>query len=126
MSESNTLERISDYIVKNKLKAALEVEVKYMVVKAKEAEVHLECPGMDFEPEPPDKQHIEVTSQRLDAIYDDEPLGFEKDLVEPNIKMLAHDPLEEIYLGNGISKRPTYISANLSPELKVEVIQLFK
>ena len=67
-----------------------------------------------------------MQSQRLDAIYDDEPLGFEKDLVAPNIKMLAQDPLEEIDLGDVIRKRPTYISVNLSLELKVKVIQLLK
>lgn len=86
-----------------------------MVVEAKETEVHLEVPGVDFEPEPSDKQHGEVTSQRLDAIYDDEPLDFEKDPVAPNIKMLVQDPLEENDLGDGISKRPTYIITNLSP-----------
>lgn len=67
-----------------------------------------------------------MTRQRLDAIYDDKHLSFERDLVAPNIKMLAQDPLEEIELGEGIRKRPTYISANLSPEFKVEAIQLLK
>lgn len=93
----------------------LEAEVKYMVVEAKETEVHLEGLGMHFELEPLDKRDSEVTSQRLDAIYDDERLSFEKDPIVPNIKMLAQDPLEEIDLGDGISKRPTYISTNLSP-----------
>lgn len=122
MSESNRLEKILVYIAENKLKATLEGEVKYIIVEAKYTEVHLEEPGVDFEPKPPDKQHVYMTIQRLDAIYDDEPLAFEKDPVTPNIKMLAQDPLEEIDLGDGISKRPTYISANLIPELKVEVI----
>lgn len=76
MYESNMLETISAYIAKNKLKANLESEVKNMVLKAKETEVHLEGLGVDFEPEPPDKQHSEVTSQRFDAIFDDDPLGF--------------------------------------------------
>lgn len=40
--------------------------------------------------------------------------------------MLVHDPPEEIDLGDGIIKRPTYSSANLSLELKVEVIQLME
>ena len=76
MFESNMLEKISAYIVDNKLKAVLEAEVKYMAIEAKETKVYLEWPSVDFEPEPPDKQHVKVTSQRLDAIYDDEPLGF--------------------------------------------------
>ena len=42
------------------------------------------------------------------------------------VKMLAQDPLEEIDLGNGEVKRPTYISTNIDPDLKVELIQLLK
>lgn len=55
--------------------------------------------GKDFDPEPPDKVLDEVQGQRLDTIYDDEPLGFEKDPLASNPKMLAQDPLEEIDLG---------------------------
>lgn len=54
MPESSTLERISTYIAKNKLKAALEVEVKYVIVEARKNEVHLEGPGKDFDLEPPE------------------------------------------------------------------------
>lgn len=117
-SESKIFEKISAYIAENRLKEALEAEVKYMAVKANEIEVHLEGPGVDFEPETPDRIQIEAPSQRLDAIYDDEPLGFKRDPLEPNIKMLVQDPLEEIDLGEGTVKRPTYISANLGPNLK--------
>ena len=67
-----------------------------------------------------------MQNQRLDAIYDDEPLGFEKDLLANSVKMLAQDPLEEIDLGEGLVKRPTYISAKIDPELRVEIIQLLK
>ena len=63
-----------------------------------------------------------MQGQRLDAIYDDEPLGFEKDPLANNIKMLAQDPLEETDLGKWGIKRPTYISVNIIPELKIEVI----
>lgn len=89
MSESKTLEKISTYIAENRLKAALEAKIKYMVVEANKTEVHLEVPRKDFEPEPPDKNHDEMRSQRLNAIYDDEPLGFERDPLAPNIKMLV-------------------------------------
>ncbi|MCI24885.1 hypothetical protein A2U01_0046071, partial [Trifolium medium] len=34
--------------------------------------------------------------QRLDCIYDDEPLGFEKDPSSSNQKMQSQDPLQEI------------------------------
>ncbi|KAK2374871.1 hypothetical protein QL285_075805 [Trifolium repens] len=56
--------------------------------------------------------------QRLDCIYDDEPLGFERDPLNETPKMQAQDPLEEIDIGNGSLKRPTYISANITPNLK--------
>ncbi|WJX50210.1 hypothetical protein P8452_36545 [Trifolium repens] len=62
--------------------------------------------------------------QKLDCIYDDEPLGFEKDPISQSHKMQAHDPLQEIDLGDGLTKRPTYISANIPPDLKAKVVQL--
>ncbi|XP_050896003.1 uncharacterized protein LOC127102699 [Lathyrus oleraceus] len=40
--------------------------------------------------------------------------------------MLAQDPLEEVDLGEGVIKRPTYISANIHPQLKIEVVQLLR
>lgn len=126
MSESKTLENILAYIAENRLKMALEVEVKYMPPEPKEANVHLEGPGIDFEPEPPDKEQHEVKSQRLDAIYEKEHLGFERNPLAPNMKMITHDPLEEIDLGEGMVKRLTYISVNLGPELRFKVIQLLK
>lgn len=69
--------------------------------------MHLEGSDVDFEPEPPDKLPVEVAGQRLDAIYDDEPLEFKKDLIASNIQMLVQDPLEESDLGDRANKRPT-------------------
>ncbi|KAI5385209.1 hypothetical protein KIW84_071985 [Lathyrus oleraceus] len=43
---------------------------------------------------------------------------------EPPDKMLAQDPLEEIDFGEGLTKKLTYISANINPQLKFKVIQL--
>ncbi|XP_050897537.1 uncharacterized protein LOC127104395 [Lathyrus oleraceus] len=40
--------------------------------------------------------------------------------------MLAQDPLEEIDLRNGSTKRTTYISTKLDPKLKVRVIELLR
>src|ERR1051325_4326283 len=74
------------------------------------------------EPEPSDRS---VDEQRLDCIYDDEPLGFEKDHMAP-AKMQPQDPLEEIDLGAEGDRRPTYISANIDPKLRSEVISLLK
>lgn len=67
-----------------------------------------------------------MTRKRLNDIYDNEPLGFEKDPTIQNIKMLAQDPLKEIDLGDGMSKRPISTNAILGLELKVKVIQLLK
>ncbi|KAI5402796.1 hypothetical protein KIW84_050412 [Lathyrus oleraceus] len=83
---------------------------------------------MAIEPEPPDKPVVakgNVNMQRLDCIYDDEPLGFEKDPKAPE-KIRPKDPLEEVDLGENGDKRPTYISANIDKELKSEVISLLK
>src|SRR4051812_37633881 len=68
----------------------------------------------------------EEISQRLDAIYNEKPLGFEKDPMGANIKMLAQDPLEEVNLRDGDQKRVTYISAKLAPTLKSKVVTLLK
>lgn len=115
MPELKTLKKISAYIAENNLKATLEAEVKYMVVEAKRNEVNLEGPSKDFKPKPPDKVQDEVQCQRLNTIYDDKPLGFEKDPLANDIKMLTQDPLEEINFGEGEPKRSTYISVNISP-----------
>lgn len=125
MTEFEALKRISAYIAENKQQSSLEAEVKNMVVKANK-EFHQKTPGKDFDPEPLDKVQDEDQGQRLDTIYDEEPLGFEKDPLATNIMMLAQDPLEEIDLEEGLTKKPTYISANISHQLNVEVIQLLK
>lgn len=82
--------------------------------------------GKDFDPMPPDQGQNEEQDQRLDAIYNDDPLGFEKDPLATNIKMLDQDPLKEVDLGEGVIKMPTYISANIHPQLKIEVVQLLR
>jgi len=67
-----------------------------------------------------------MENQRLDCIYDDEPLGFEKYPMGPGIKMQAEDPLEEVDLGDGIVKRPTYISTKIDKEFKAQIVELLK
>lgn len=47
-------------MAKNKLKAAFEAKVKYMVVEAKHDEGQLTGPYKDFDPEPLDKVQDEV------------------------------------------------------------------
>ncbi|XP_050896078.1 uncharacterized protein LOC127102788 [Lathyrus oleraceus] len=98
-----------------------------MANKATYGEICNIGPGEFFRPKPPDEQvPVEPEEQRLDAIYDEEPLGFKKDPVMSSAKMLAQDPLEEIDLGDGSAKRITYISAKLDPKLKVRVIELLR
>ncbi|MCI50559.1 hypothetical protein A2U01_0071803, partial [Trifolium medium] len=40
--------------------------------------------------------------------------------------MQAQDPLQEIDIGDDSIKRPTYISANIDPDLRIEVVELLK
>jgi hypothetical protein len=109
---------------RTKIKSALEAEENMAV----EAYVSKKEDILAIEPEPPDKSTVtkgNVDMRRLDCIYDDEPLGFEKDPRAPE-KMRPQDPLEEVDLGENGDKRPTYISANIDKELKSEVISLLK
>lgn len=124
-TEFTVLKRISDYIAERKQQLALEAEIENMDVKASEVSQSM-GPGKDFDPIPPDKVQNEEQDKRLDAIYGDEPFGFEKDPLATNIKMLAQDPLEEVDLGEGVIKSPAYISANIHPQLKIEVVQLLR
>ena len=93
MIESQALQNILAYVAESRMIEALEVEVKYMDLEANEQVSSQGGPGKDFDLEPPDSEEKEVRNQRLDAIYDDEPLGFEKDLLANSVRMLAQDPL---------------------------------
>ena len=97
-----------------------------MAHEANEQVSSQEGPRKDFDPEPPDLEEKEVRNQRLDSIYDDEPLGFEKDSLADGVRMLAQDPLEEVNLGEGPIKNPMYISAKIDPGLRFEMMQLLK
>ncbi|WJX78504.1 hypothetical protein P8452_61720 [Trifolium repens] len=98
-------------MAENRINTALEVDVQQnMAVEAKVENDGTNMPQV----------------QRLDCIYDDEPLGFERDPLNETPKMQAQDPLEEIYIGNGSLKRPTYISANINPNLKEKLVLLLK
>lgn len=60
-----------------------------------------------------------VKCRRLDCVFYDELLGFEKYPPLSIKKIHAHDPLEEIDIGDGSKKRSTYISSKIEPEFKV-------
>ena len=64
--------------------------------------------------------------QRLDCIYDDEPLEFEKDPQDSIKRLQDQDPLEEVDLGDGSIKRPTYINAKIDLGLKIQMVELLK
>src|SRR3954464_7320042 len=71
-------------------------------------------------------QEVDHQVERLDGIYDDEPLGFKMDPSGSVKRMQAQDPLEEIDLGDGIIKRPTYVSTMFTSDLKAKLIRLLK
>src|SRR3954468_7429164 len=132
MSESSFFEKISAYVAENKRKMALEAKLSNLLVNGGLKKEETPDRGIHMTPRlPEDPARVEEISgkeisQRLDAIYDEEPLGFEKDPMGTNIKMLAQDPLEEVSLGDGDQKRVTYISVNLAPTLRTKVITLLK
>ena len=111
MTESSAWARITAYMAETKLNTALEADVhQNMATEAK-----VESDGISM-----------PQAQRLDCIYDEEPLGFERDPLNETPKMQAQDPLEEIDIGDGSAKRLTYISANISPDLKGKLVLLLK
>ena len=80
MTESSFLEKISAYMAENKRQATLEAEITNMANKATYGEIYNTGPGEYSKPKTPDEQvPVEPTKQRLAAIYNEEPLGFEKD-----------------------------------------------
>jgi len=67
-----------------------------------------------------------IENQKLDCIYDDEPLGFEEDPVGSTTKMRVEDPLEEVDIGDGSVKRPTYVSTKIPKEFRDRIVELLK
>ena len=108
MSAQQTWNMITAYMAENKQIAALEVELQQKMVD-----------------ETINKNDL-VKDQMLDCIYDDEPLGFKKDPMGSTKKIQAQDPLEEIDLGDGLIKRPTFISAKIDKDLRDRTIKLLK
>jgi len=92
MSDPNIWDKITAYVAETKEKAALEAEI--------EQEEYIKSINDNF-------QYSSMESQRLHCIYDDQPLGFEKDPMVPAKKMRAKHPLELVDLGDGTVKRPT-------------------
>ncbi|CAJ2672093.1 unnamed protein product [Trifolium pratense] len=120
MIESPAWDRITAYAAENRIKMALEaINVQEnMAIKAND--------------DVRDKLALEASEvndgkkQKLDCIYDDEPLGFEKDPHSSIQRMQAQDPLQEVDIGDGSVKRPTYISAKIDPTLREKMVELLK
>jgi len=111
MSEPNVWDKITAYVVEVKEKSSLEAEIKQ--------EEYIKSINDNF-------QYSLMESQRLDCIYDDEPLGFEKDPMGPDKKIQAQDPLEEVDLGDGSVKGPTYVGTKIDKEFKAQIVELLK
>src|ERR1044072_4389736 len=136
MSEANALDKITAYMAENRINAALEAELEQsMALEAITVEDNDNNSNMVKIPNVAEPQAVasdEVEEKRtpvmqtLDCIYDDEPLGFEKDPQILTKRMQAQDPLEEVDLGYGEIRRPTYISAKIDPSLKNEMVCLLK
>src|ERR1044072_4154997 len=136
MSEANALDKITAYMSENRINAALEAGLYHkMALEAIHVEKDESNQDLVFPPQdsklltrdhPSVKEEGIPTSQRLDCIYDDEPLGFERDPSISTKRMQAQDALEEVDLGDGEIKRPTYISAKIDPGLKNEMVCLLK
>jgi len=95
MVEPNFWDKITAYVAENNIKTTNEAEVMHKEVVETLAESAMDDP---------------VDEQKLDCIYDDKPLGFEEYPLGSTTKMKAQDPLEEVDLGDGSVKRPTYVS----------------
>ncbi|KHN11426.1 hypothetical protein glysoja_015321, partial [Glycine soja] len=111
MTEATAWARITAYMAENRLNTAFEAEFQQNM--ADEAKIE-------------DHENKETKDRRLDCIYDDEPLGFEKNPISEVPKMQAQDPLEEVDIGDGSIKRPTYISANITSSLKEKLVPLLR
>lgn len=94
-TESESLARILAYLVENKRKSTLEAEkLQSLAIEAKVKECEDGQQG----------QTTALESLRLDCIFDNQPLGFEKDPLNELQRMQAQDPLEEIDIGDRFIK----------------------
>jgi len=117
--EQSAWNRIAAYLAENEIKKALEAELQQSMVVGIIEKDTVEA----FTEEP---KEIMVEGQKLDYVFDDEPLGLEKDSSLGNKKIQAQDPLEEIDLGDGSVKRPTYVSSKIGPNFKVRLMALLR
>jgi hypothetical protein len=111
MVKPNFWDKITAYVAETQAKTAREAEISQTEM--------IETPVEDVTDDLLD-------DQKLDCIYDDEPLGFEEDPMGSTIKMKAQNPLEEVDVGDGSVKRPTYVSTKIPEEFKERIVKLLK
>jgi len=63
---------------------------------------------------------------RLDCIYDNSPLGFEKPMSSGLKNMEPQDPLEEINLGTEENQKPTYVRKLVDTRLRENIVFLLQ
>ena len=61
-----------------------------------------------------------------DCVYSFDPLGFENYVNNVNKKVEVQNLLEKVDIGYDNEKRPTYISQNLSEEVRGWLVELLK
>lgn len=117
MSESKAQERILAYVAEIIMNMDLEANSDIInVVPEATSTKNISRMG----------QTIALESRRLNCIYDDDPLGFEKDPRGNIQRMKARDPLKEVDLCDGKAKRITCISAKVDSKMKKHVIKFLK
>lgn len=112
-AESESMTRMPAYLAENKRKSIME----------RERLENLACEAEGLE----DGRLDQITASerwRFDCIYDNDPLGFEKNPQNESQKMQAQDSLEDIDLGDGTTKRPTYISTKVGSEMKAKLVEV--
>ncbi|KAL1299817.1 hypothetical protein AAHE18_18G135300 [Arachis hypogaea] len=67
-----------------------------------------------------------IDSVPYDCIYDDGPLGFEKNNIDTVKKIEVQDPLEEVDISNGDCPKPTFVSKMLPDDFKKEMVEILK
>src|ERR1044072_4558222 len=106
MSEANALDRITAYMAENRINVALEAELEQnmaleaITVENSENNLNMVNRPNDIELQAGVFDKVEEkgtpVTQRLDCIYDDEPLGFERDTQISTKKMQSEQQIEEV------------------------------
>ena len=106
MTEPNIWDKIMAYVAENRFNAAKEAEMQ----QKEEIETLAEDIVDDL-----------VDDQKLDCIYDDEPLGFEEDPMGSTTRMRAQDPLEEVDLGLTLLEGQLMLAPKFLRSSKIEL-----